>query len=370
MTGEGKTSLVGGSMIIAFLIILSGIFFFPMSSENNLTHTPQIAWLVFSAGIMFSFVLAKKDRGAALLFALICISFLNTIIFSRAPKMLLFEGMFLSFAAAIAYYAARDLKLNEDALRWFLIPAGLNIILVFIQKFFPQIIPLQSKEICGFLGNAGLTATFLGMTTPVFIKYFKAGLPFLLAAILLCQGFVGLLAFVVCCLFALRNNKKVFYVLLAASLTTFVFIYFKYSGQVMLRASMMAGTLDGILHHWFLGWGLGSFAPTMARVPMEESVYLGTAFNSRAYIMNHPANEFLFGWWNFGLVFFIASLAYVWNILTRYKNENEMSFSILLSGLAVMLFFFFTPPTLFLMTLALAIYQNKNEGDADGKEKV
>ena len=349
-------------MILVFLIIISGIFFFPMASENNLTHTPQIAWLMFSAGIMFSFVLAKKDRGAALLFALVCISFLSTIIFSRAPKMLLFEGMFLSFSAAMTYCYVRVMDLKEDVLRYFLIPACLNIGLVFIQKFYPDLIPLRSKEICGFLGNAGLTATFLGMTTPIFIKYFKAGLPFLLAAILLCQGYVGLLAFVVCCLFALRNNKKIFYAALAVSVSAFVFICFKHNGQVMLRVSMIAGTLDGIIHHWFLGWGLGSFAPVMARVPMEESVYLGTAFNSRTYIMNHPTNEFLFGWWNFGLLFFITSLAYVWNILTRYKNENDISFSILLAGLVVMLFFFFTPPTLFLMALALGIHENQKGG--------
>ena len=361
-------------MILAFLIILSGVFFFPMSSESNLTHTPQIAWLVFSAGLMFSAVLWEKDKWISLLFGIILISFLRTILLGLAPKILLFEGMFISFAAAMVYYATRNLNLNENTLRWFLIPAGLNILLVFIQKFFPQIIPLQSKEICGFLGNAGLTATFLGMTTPIFIKHLKAGLPFLLAAILLCQGFVGLLAFMVCCLFyvkahsqliPVKNPKYVFYALLAAIVGTFIFIGFHYSGQVMLRASMAAGTLSGILYHPFLGWGPGSFAPTMERVPMEESVYLGTAFNSRTYIMNHPANEFLFGWWNFGLAFFVISLGYVWKILSDYNPEKTMSFTILLAGLVVMLFFFFTPPTLFLMALALGIYQNTNGGGYD-----
>ena len=79
--------------------------------------------------------------------------------------------------------------------------------------------------------------------------------------------------------------------------------------------------------------------------------------------MNHPANEFLFGWWDFGLAFFVISLGYVWKILSDYNPEKTMSFAILLAGLVVMLFFFFTPPTLFLMALALGIYQNTNGGD-------
>src|SRR3990167_11492450 len=279
-----------------------------MATERNLTHTPQIAWLVFSAGIMFSLVLAKKDNGLALLFGIVMISFLDTILFGRAPKAQLFEGMFIAFSAALVYYVTVQFNLTEDKLKYFLIPALLNIIFVFIQRFMPDVIPLASKEVCGLLGNAGLTATFLGMTTPIFIKYFIFGTPLLLAAILICEGYVGLLAFLVCCLFALRGNKKAFWALLMMSLCTFTWVCFNHQGQVILRLSMMAGTLDGIFYHWFRGWGLGSFASVMSRVPMEESVYLGAAFNTKNAIMNHPANEFLFGWWSFGLVFFVGSI--------------------------------------------------------------
>ena len=334
-----------------------------MATERNLTHTPQIAWLVFSAGIMFSLILAKKDKGLALLFGIVMISFLDTILFGRAPKVQLFEGMFIAFSAALVYYMTSQFRLTESTLKYFLIPSLLNIIFVFIQRFAPDVVPLASKEVCGLLGNAGLTATFLGMTTPIFIRYFKIGLPFLLTAIMFCKGYVGLLAFLVCCLFALRGNKKEFLALLITALCAFAWICFNHQGQVMLRLSMMAGTLDGIFYHWFRGWGFGSFASVMGRVPTEESIYLGTAFNTKNFIMNHPANEFLFGWWNFGLVFFVGSIACVWNTLTHYKSEKAMSFSILLAGLVVMMFFFFTPPTLFMMAMALGIYQNTNGGN-------
>ena len=344
--------------------MLFGVFLFSVPGENNLVNTPQSAWLIFSSGVLLSFLLAQKDKGVGLLCFLVFISFLRTILINKVPKAALFDWTTVCFSVFLIYFAIRHFNVQENILKYVLVPACLNILLVFLQAMVPQTLPFEKKEICGFFGNAGLTARFLGMITPIFIRYLKAGLPFLLAAILLCQGFVGLLAFMVCCLFVLRKNKKIFYALLVMSLIVFALICFKYSGQTMLRASMMAGTLNGIFYHWFWGWGLGSFVYVVGQVPPEESVYLGIPFNGVKYIMNHPHNEFLFGWWNFGLSFFIISLACAWNILTHYKKE--LSYSILLGGLVVMVFYFFTPPTLFLMTLALGIHENTNGGVENG----
>ena len=114
----------------------------------------------------------------------------------------------------------------------------MNIIFIFIQQFAPNMIPLKSDEICGLIGNGGLTATFLGMTTPIFIKYFRVGLGFLLAAILLCKGFVGLLAFSVIIGFHFKEKLKLKF-LLPVLIILIAIIYFGAQDKVSVSLRLI-----------------------------------------------------------------------------------------------------------------------------------
>jgi len=51
------------------------------------------------------------------------------------PQADLFKAVLVGASVFIAYYAARELKLKSDVLKFFLIPAILNIVLIFVQKF-------------------------------------------------------------------------------------------------------------------------------------------------------------------------------------------------------------------------------------------
>ena len=225
----------------------------------------------------------------------------------------------------------------------------------------PELISLKSIDgnATGLMGNGGLTASFLGMTTPLFIAYLPIGLPLLLLAILYCKGFVGFLCFFAACLFYVgKRNWLVFMCGLSVLIGVIIFTVLNYGSFIDYRISAYLGTLDGIMYHFFNGWGLESFVYVVAQVVPENSIYFGQPFNTPNTILNHPHNEFLFGWWNFGLVFFVLSLYMVYQVIRQYSSKNELCFHILICSLVVMMFYFFTPPTVFLTVVVFGIYKN------------
>jgi hypothetical protein len=349
--------------MIVLLILLTGIVFFPIASETNLTRVPQLAWFIFSGGTMMSFLLHKRNKLAAILLFIVMAQFLRAILVVNVPKVFLYEALMFSLATALVYHAARTSVISEKILKWFLFPALINIIFIFIQKFIPQVLPLKGFDVCGMLGNAGFSAMFLGLTTPLFIRYFKIGIPFLLAAILFCEGFVGTLIFI-SCFIPFMKDRRLRTVLCFTMIAVGFIIFFRYNDQFMIRISMLVGSLDGIMHHPFLGWGMGTFVPVISKIPEAESVYFGVPFNSN-YIMNHPTSEFLFGWWNFGLPFFIGMIIYTFDVLRKILRGSGVLPSILLGGIISMTFSSFTPPSIFLVALTLGMYE-KSIGGQNG----
>lgn len=347
--------------MLRFLIVLTGIFFYIIPGQSNLTDIPQMAYFVFSAGIIFSMLIIKKSLLASIMLFIVSFSFLRTMLLGLGPMLELMDSMLMAMGLAVIYYSIRCFGTKEDILKWFLVPACLNIGFIFIQAFYPDKILLRGTEVCGFLGNAGLTATFLGMTTPIFIKYFKLGILPLLVAIILCKGLVGLLAFAVSFIIYFWNTKRILaYSLMAVTMMGFSFVAIQNFGQFLLRIVYMVGSADGAMHHPFLGWGMGTFVSVVSKIPSADSYYFGIPFNSPNHMMNHPHNEFIFGWWNFGISFMVCMILYVVMILK--SKTRGTAFSVLLCSLCVMMFYFFTPPTFFLTALALGIHENETGG--------
>ena len=133
----------------------------------------------------------------------------------------------------------------------------------------------------------------------------------------------------------------------------------QFKHDARFRLSMAAGTASGCFYHPIVGWGPGSFLSIISQVKPEDSEYFGVQFNSPKRIMNHPHNEFLYGWWNFGALFLIGMIAYSRRIWIKFRPDKIQSFCILLSGFIVMMLYFFKPPTAFLMAVALGIFENK-----------
>lgn len=344
---------------MAFLIALTGIFFFPM---QNMTDIPQATFFIFSSGIVLSIMLLEEDALLGGMLGWVSIIFLYTILFKTSSKVQALDCILTSFSLAMVYLSVKKMKMDEDLMKWFLIPAAINIIFIFIQKFIPNLLPIQAKAVCGLLGNAGLTATFLGMTTGIFLRYMRFGLPFLFLAIVFCDGFVGMVAFVVSCIiYNWGHNKKIWIPVTLISILAATVSIIHSPTSFMLRLSMWAGTFEGILRHPFMGWGMGSFIEVMAKVPMSDSYHFGVPFNNENYMMNHPANEFLFGWWNFGLPFVLLMAFLTIGVLLSFDRERLMTYCVLVSGLITVIGFRFTPPTLFMMVLAFGMFENKME---------
>lgn len=356
--------------LLISLISLTGMFIYKLPKEQDMFYTAQFAFFILSIVFMFSYLLYKQNKWMGFLCALGGLAFIKTLLFEQASKFYMFESFIIGVCIFLTYYLARTLKLKEDVLKYFLIPAIGNIILVFIQKFEHTILPFIpfDDKISGFIGNPGFTALFLGMTTPIFIKYFKWGLPFLLGAILLCNGFSGFAAFLVSGLVYLYfTNKKIFkIILLMLLLIGIIFVlsnfYEFFMGEVKMRVSGWIGTIDAIIQrHCLFGWGVGNYTSIMARVKPTDSFYFGVSFNSGDTILNHPHNEFLFGWWNFGLLFLVFCIGLIVNTIKRFNIKSLMGFSLLVGSLVAMNFYFLSMPAWFILMLALGIYHNQTE---------
>jgi len=136
------------------------------------------------------------------------------------------------------------------------------------------------------------------------------------------------------------------------------------------RCAMQVGTLDGIKHNPILGWGLGSFKPMMMQIPEKDSYYCGAYFNSKDYapggkdpitFMNHPHNEYLYGWWNFGILWIILLFFLIRDTIRKFKKEYILSFSILIGAFTLALGYFFIYPVWFIVALVLSIYHNQTQ---------
>jgi len=347
--------------LIVLLIVFTGTLILKVPNEDNICYTAQFAWLILSAGLLFSSLIIKDNKWLGLVLVTCIMGVIRTLLLGLASKFYLFENIILGTAIFAVYYATKRLKMNESILKFFLIPAWINIVFIYYELFF-----LHHTKLSGLLGNGGFTAVFLAMTLPLFLKYCKLGLPFLLSAMILCQGGVGLIVAIIVSLFYIYHAhrsvyKPIIIITLALLVITTPVFLLKTSlfSESKTRLSIFLGTLDGVKHHWLLGWGVGSYVSIMARIPIEDSKYLGIPLTTEKYVNNHPHNEILMGWWNFGILFPIFIIGYLYSLTKIFVKEKLLSASIILSGILCSLGSILTFPAWFLLMMGLGIYENK-----------
>ena len=353
--------------IIISVIVLTGVFTYQMVDKNRF-NTPQFVFFIFSFGALGSYLIYRFNKYLGYLAGLCSLMFLKTILFQQAPDVFIYEAGLAGFSIFGIYYFTRVMNLQEDILKWLLVPAILNIGLIILQVFDHNATRILSVQgLSGFLGNPGVTGAFLGITTPLFIRYFKKGLWFLALALILCGSTTGIISGLLSSAFYLNYTNKKYYrlvVLIICMLVTLVSITFLMSKwnymmvQMYQRLVFWAGTLDGIKHDPILGWGVGSFEPIMATIPQSESYYLGGYFNYAGAIMNNPHNEWLLGWWQLGIGFPILVGMYLFD-LHKYITENKaLSFAIITACLITSFTYFFSYPIWMILMLSLAVFEN------------
>lgn len=357
--------------IFITLIISSGLFFFRVPDIRLDRFTPaQFAFFLFGAGIFASYLLYLKNRWIGFIFALCSLGFLKTHLFHQAPLEPLYKTVSFGSCIFLIYYFVRQLNFKEDVLKWFLIPACLNILLVIVQRFDINYLAfLPVPGITGFLGNKGVTASYLVMTTPLFMKYFKKGLPFLILALSLTSNFAFIGGIFIINLYFWKeqhiNRKKIS---LISILITIIFIALfreKIMGSIMIRLSTTMGVLDGIKHNPILGWGVGSFESVMVQASNENFKYLGIFLKK----MGHPHNEFLLGWWNFGFMLPILIIILICDLIKKFTKDKLIPFLILIAGGLCSISCILSPPAWFLIVFSLGIYENKGEIKCQRKRK-
>jgi hypothetical protein len=353
---------------IIILFILSGLFYFRIPDiKLDRFYPAQYAFFIFSSGILGSYLIYQKNKWLGFIFALCSLGFLKTYLLQHAPLEFIFKTALFGSAVFLTYYFVRQQKLNEDILKWFLIPAYLNIALIIVQRFdhnFLSFMPVN--QISGFLGNRGMTGCFLMLTTPLFFKFKQLKLlPLLLLALYFSSilALICSLALILFYLWKIKSNWFKPYYLVLSLILVFIGVFYrgKIIGSLHIRASTIVGTLDGIKHNPILGWGLGSFEPVMIKASQDKLTYLGIKFNNPQQIMGHPHNEILLGWWNFGLTFPILIILFLKDFFKKLIKENLIPFLIVLGGIIFSNFYFLPPPVWFLMMIALGIYENKKE---------
>jgi len=362
--------------LIILLIVFSGIFCdaivwekFNFQNENNKFYVGQLVFFMLTAGLLGAYLIYQYNKWVSWLAVAYSIGLSKTFLFANAPKVNMFESALIGFSAFFIYYFVRHVRLTEEHLKWFLLPAIANIALVFIQFFDNSLFfPVAVEGVSGFLGREGMTAAYLALCLPLFFKYLPKGTLFCFSAIIMCNGAVGLLAGVLVGMFyALHELPKrtmsLLTVMIILSIVAFVQSprFDSVKEDVHLRASMIVGTVDGIMHNPVLGWGIGSFIPIMSKVKPEDSEYIGRRFNTDNAIMHHPHNEILSGWWKIGVVFPFLLIGAFWDFLKKYRKEFLMTFSIVLIGAVVSMGWFFTLPALFLFIAAFGVHENSLE---------
>lgn len=369
------------NIILPILIILNGIFTYRVGDEINRFFTAQLALFLLSLGVLGGILLWEKNKWIGCLAFVYSFGVFKTLLFEGAPKIFIFGTTLVGIALFSMYYLIRHFKFKEEYLKWFLIPIIINILVIYVQKFdYTLLKHLPVKGITGLIGNPGFVSLYLALATPLFLKYCKWGIPFLLGAIIICNGGVGFIACVVSgFVYLYYTNKKVFKIsAITMMILSFIYIPFFVSGkwghkgEAHLRLAMMAGTLDGILENPILGWGVGSYIPVMAQVKPENSEYLGRKFNTPTAILNHPHNEFLFAWWNVGILAMVFMVLYIGSLFRKFTKRKILSFSIIVAGVICMSGYFLRLPTWVFLLTALGIYENEEEdnGKKSGFKKT
>ena len=274
--------------IFIAIIILSGTFCsgfaydqFDFKNENGRFYVAQFAFFILSSGCLGSLLVYNYNRWMAYLGIALSFGVFKTFLLANAPRAEMFESVAIGFCAFIIYYVIRNLKLNGDILKWFLVPAVLNILVIFIQRFdhYPLFF-LYVKGVSGLIGSEGLSASYLALTLPLFIKYLRWGAIPCIVAIMACNGALGLIAGVAGLLFYLFfKDKRILIICCVVTILSLLFFMGTpglkgVKDELHLRASMAVGTLDGIKHNPMLGWGVGSFLPTMAKIPPDDTKFL------------------------------------------------------------------------------------------------
>lgn len=365
--------------ILIGLIVLSGIFNYKIGDLTRF-YPAQFGFFVFSVGLLGSYLLYKKNKWLGFLAGLFSVGFLKTYLFQQAVEVFMFKEVIVGVSIFLLYYIVRELKLTENILKWFLIPVGLNVILVLAQRFDGNILSFMPVEnFPGFLGNSSVTSTYIALTTPIVLRYYPKFLPLLILTVIVCHSRMPFIAMIVSGLIYLwYENKKWFKIGLAGVLTgavlfsSYIFLNREYrrnwSNWLPERGSMIVGTLDGIMHNPILGWGIGSFEPIMQQIKEEDSYYCRVAFNERDYYskeyklkkyMNHPHNEYIYGWWNVGILFPILLFCLMRNVSKRFIRKKVMPFSILVGGMVLGIGYFFAYPVWFMLMTTLGIYDNQ-----------
>lgn len=379
--------------LIIGIILLTGVFTYKLLALSNILGFEvlnnlvgerfagaQHSFFVLSVLLLGSYLLYTKNKYVGVLGAVCSLAFFKTYLCQHAPMeemLTLTLGGSLIFAL---YYIFRTMDIKENLLKWLLIPASLNALLLIVQKFDHNFLVFMPVEgMTGFLGNASVSGCFVALCIPVYLKYWRKGLWLVIPAILLSKSLVACGAALMASLVYLNFSDRKQYrflmmivimgiLLFAIHLTMFENGIVTLKGDALQRASMWVGTLDGIKQNPILGWGVGSFEPVMRKIPQLESIYLGRSFNYNLTpgleaIMNHPHNEFLFNWWNVGIGYILVMILLIKNLLRKFTEKKVLPFSILVAGFIIMLGYFLSYPAWFVLMLALAIYEGGKDGD-------
>ena len=349
--------------IIVGLIVLSGIFSF-QQIEGGKFYPSQFAFFIFSVLFLGSYLICQKNKWLGLLAGWCSVSFLITYLFQRALHLYIFKDTLMGVGIFGIYYIAKELKLTEHYLK-FLIPALLNAILIIIQALDHYGLPfIKVQGITGFLGNASVSACFIALTTPIFCKYFKWGLPLIFLSVILSNSFIAMGTFLIALLayswFSKYRHRITLIILCGIMVTLGCYQYgHKISSDIAQRSAMYLGTLDGIRRNPILGWGIGSFEQVMSQIKPGDSQYGWGQFNYADAIMNHPHNEILLGWWSCGIMFPILFIIGIWGTFKRFTRKKILPFSIIICGLFCMMFYFLNSPHWLIVMLSLGIYDNE-----------
>lgn len=342
---------------------------------------------------MGSMLLYEKNKWMGFLGVLCSVSFLRSYLLMLGPKYDLFETSLVGIFIFGIYYAVRHLRLKKDILRWFLLPAVINLAFIFMQAFDHTASFLKVMGIVGLLGASGKAACFLALTTPLFLECMPILLPLLLLGLFICKSSVAMgasLASIMVYLFFKKRklfNFVAFLLLMVLSLTLVHVVVIRHGdipwykvgevGDIGQRLCFWLGTLDGIKHNPVFGWGIGNFKAIWEGIPgIETRYFLGFHCNYPGHvrsallnttIMNHPHNELLLWWWFMGTGFPILFILLCKDLIKKFTVEYIIPFTILVAAFVIMMGYFLSYPSWFLVILTLGVYENREV--CNGKAK-
>ncbi len=366
--------------IIIALIVFSGIFYYKTILPGQF-HQSQFSFFIFCGGILGSLVLYEKNKWIGYMAGLASLMFLKSYLTMLGPKYALFETTLIGIFIFGIYFASRHLKLTKEHLKWFLVPAILNITLILVQRFDHTQSILTVPGITGFLGSTGKVGCFFALTTPLFLEFIPILFPLLLLAIILCKSSIALAICIVSTLVYLGfKNKKLFRIaILILSIASILLVIDtaerkREIGDFGQRMSFWIGTLDGIKHNPVFGWGIGNFENVWNRIPQAETIYwkpYACNYNTvkgAEKIMNHPHNEVLLWWWFMGIGFPILFIGLCRDLIRKFTREKILSFSILVAGFICIMGYFLSYPAWILLLISLGIYENREVCNGKGKK--